>query len=123
MWLDRHLEQQHQQGEPERSNTDELGELPYLRCNRMDIEVGPLPTNNVPSGGVVSPPRAVVGGSLARIAQRPVGFVDGLKAGLCLRARVEVGMALLGTAVIRRPDLVRTGPPIETETRVVSFRV
>ena len=58
-----------------------------------------------------------------RVSKDPVCFVDGLEAGLCLRARVDVWMTLLSGAVIRRPDLVGARPGLDAQTRVISFRV
>ena len=70
-----------------------------------------------------TPSRPVVGAPCGWIAKRPVGFVDGLKAGLCLRARVVVGMVEPRAAVKRRPDLVGRCPGLDTQAGVISFRV
>jgi hypothetical protein len=88
------LEQQRQQGEPERSNTHNLGQLPGAECARTSVELGSPPANGTKVGLVrrAGPSRVVVGGPLLRVSKRLVGFVDGLEAGFRLRARVVVWM-------------------------------
>lgn len=126
VWHNRILEQERERDEPERPSKGGQTQ-PAPESRRTPIEVSPPPARRGQSGLVVlngsSPPRVIIGGPSARMAQHLISLVDGLEAGLRRRARVQIWMTLLGAAVIRRSDLVGRYERIDAQTRVIPFRV
>ena len=122
-----HPEQHPEQPQPEGPSAHEQGWSPDAQPTRPDLELGPPPAHDVQSSLVVvrcaSPPQAVVGCPFARIAERPISFVESLKASFRPRARIDIWMTPLGAAVIRRPDLVGGCGGLDAKISVVVFRV